>query len=71
VFVGGASFSSGGFLEALLEPWKSFKELWRPSRVWRCTKAGLVLFGGISKHWMCMCPHSSIVSLDLSWLSAL
>ena len=28
--------------------------------------AGLVLFGGISKHWMCMCAHSSIVSLDLS-----
>ncbi len=35
------------------------------------TKVGLVLFGGISNHWMCMCPHSSIVSLDLSWLSAL
>ncbi len=26
MFVGGASFSSGGFLEALLEPWRSFKE---------------------------------------------
>jgi hypothetical protein len=25
-----------------------------------------VFFGGISKHWMCMCAHSSIVSLDLS-----
>jgi hypothetical protein len=29
VFVGGASFNSGGFLEALLEPWRSFEELWR------------------------------------------
>jgi hypothetical protein len=26
----------------------------------------LVLFGGISKHWMYMCAHSSIVSLDLN-----
>jgi hypothetical protein len=107
-------FTSGGFFEALLEPWRNFEELWRrfevlepiwsfevhkcligalwslhcwrrfwslrgvlksfggalrfwrPSRVWRCTSAGLVLFGGISKHWMCMCAHSSIVSLDLS-----
>ncbi len=24
-------FTSGGFLEALLEPWRSFEELWRSS----------------------------------------
>jgi hypothetical protein len=33
VFVGGASFSSGGFLEALLDPWRSFEELWRSFEV--------------------------------------
>ncbi len=27
MFVGGASFSFGGFLEALLEPWRSFEVL--------------------------------------------
>jgi hypothetical protein len=39
---------------------------WRPFGVWRCTSARLVLFGGIWKHWMCMCAHSNIISLDLS-----
>ncbi len=33
MFVGGASFTSGGFLEALLEPWRSFQELWRSFEV--------------------------------------
>ncbi len=26
-------FTSGGFLEALLEPWRSFEELWRSFEV--------------------------------------
>ncbi len=72
--VGGVIFA---LLEVLLEPWRSFEELWRRFEVleailsFEVQSAGLVLFGGISKHWMCMCPHSSIVSLDLSWLNAI
>ncbi len=30
------------------------------------TKAGLVLFGGISNYWMCWCPHSTIVQVFTS-----
>ncbi len=65
-------FTSGGFLEALLEPWRSFEELWRSFEVLEAIsslevhKCWIGVLGGISKHWMCMCAHSSIVSLDLS-----
>ncbi len=31
---------------------KAFR-FWRPFGVWKCTSPRLVLFGGISKHWMC------------------
>ncbi len=62
VFVGGGSFHFwrvlGGAFRALEEFWRALGgalRFWRPSRLWRCTSAGLVLFGGISKHWMCMC----------------
>ncbi len=71
MFVEGASFSSGGFFEALLEPWRSFKELWRPLEFGGAQRLDWCSLEVFSKHWMCMCPHSSIVSLDLSWLSAL
>jgi hypothetical protein len=53
-------------LEALLEPWRSFEEpkrsfeeLWGSfedfEAIWSLEvhKSGLVLFGGILKHWMC------------------
>ncbi len=53
-------------LGGVLKSFGGALRFWRPSRVWRCTSDGLVLFGGISKHWMCMCAHSNIVSLDLS-----
>ncbi len=78
-------FIFGGFLEALLEPWRSFEDPWKSFQEGQTLEElrgfgghlefrgaevlDLVLFGGISKHWMCMCPHSSIVSLDLSWLT--
>jgi hypothetical protein len=69
VCVGGASlhcwrrfWSLGGVLNSF----GGALTFWRPFGVWRCTSAGLVFFEDISKHWMCMCAHSSIVSLDLS-----
>ncbi len=74
--VGGASlhcwrcfWSLGGVLKSFGGGLKSFGgglRFWRPFGVWRCTSARLVLFGGIWKHWMCMCAHSNIISLDLS-----
>jgi hypothetical protein len=60
--VGGAF----GALEEFLKSFGGALRFWRPFGVWTCTSTGLVLFGGISKHWMYMCAHSSIVSLDLS-----
>jgi hypothetical protein len=69
VCVGGASLHCWRCFWSLGGVLKSFGgalRFWRPFGVWRCTSAGLVLFGGISKHWMCMCAHSSIVSLHLS-----
>jgi hypothetical protein len=71
VFVGGASLHFWRVFEALLEPWRNFEELWRSFEVlepiWsfevhKC----LIHLGGIWKHWICMCAHSNIVSLDLS-----
>jgi hypothetical protein len=62
----------GGFLKrfwSLGEILKSFGgalRFWSPFGVSRCTSAWLVLFGGIWKHWIYMCAHSNIVSLDLS-----
>jgi len=63
--VGGAFGASEEFEEL----WRSFGgalRFWRPFGVWRCTSAGLVLSGGMWKHWMCMCAHPNIVSFDLS-----
>jgi hypothetical protein len=65
-------------VEALLEPWRSFEELWSSLEVWRpfgvsrCTTPRLVLFGGISKHWMCnpaLCKFALVEALLEPWRS--
>jgi len=55
-----------GSLGGVLKSFGRTLRFWRPFRIWRCTSAWLVLFGGIWKHWICMSAHSNIVSLDLS-----
>ncbi len=62
----------GGFLRrfwslgGILKSFGGALKFWSPFGVSRCTSAWLVLFGGIWKHWICMCAHSNIVSLELS-----
>jgi hypothetical protein len=64
VFVGGASFRSGGFLKAPLEPWRSFKELWRPSRVWRAHKGWI---GALWRYFEPLDVHVSTFQHCKSW----
>jgi hypothetical protein len=56
----------------LLEPWRSFEELWRSFEVLEAIWSLEVHKCWIGALWrylealMCMCAHSNIVSLDLS-----
>ena len=67
MFVGGASFSSGGFLEALLEPLRNFEESWRSFEVLEAIwslEAHKFWIGALWRYFEALDVQSSIVSLD-------
>jgi hypothetical protein len=70
----------GGFLETLLEPWRSFEDPWRSfEELWRSFEVLEAIsslevhkcwIGALWRYFEALDVQSSIVSLDLSWLSA-